>query len=99
MKPAASCVSNTRVTSVLQLRRRIAMSWRPACTSTSTVRVGEHARERLRVERLVAERVEHLGAHAVRRVGIGDRHLGEAQQRLVAALRDELGVDRHPSVG
>ena len=34
-RPAASWVSNTRVTSVSQTRRRIAMSWRPACTTTS----------------------------------------------------------------
>ena len=63
------------------------------------VGVGEHARERLRVRRVVAERVDHLGAHAVGRVGVGHRHLGQAQQRLVAALGHELGVDRHAPVG
>src|SRR5215217_1204762 len=64
MKPAASWVSNTRVTSVSQTRRRIAMSWRPACTDLD-LRVGEHAGERPGVGRVIPQRVEHLGAHSV----------------------------------
>ena len=63
------------------------------------LRVGEHARERRGVGRVVAERVEHLGAHAVGCVGVGHRDLGQAEQRLVAPLGHELRVDRDPPVG
>ena len=34
--PAATCVSKTLVNVVRQARRRIATSWRPACSTTST---------------------------------------------------------------
>jgi len=39
------------------------------------------------------DRVEDLGPHAVGRVRIGDRELGKAEHRLVAALGHELRVD------
>ena len=61
--------------------------------------VGQHARERGGVGRIVVERVDDLGAHAVGRVGVGHRHLRQAQLRLVAALGHELRVDRYTSVG
>ena len=60
--------------------------------------VGQHARERGRVGRVVRERIDHLGAHAVRRVRVGHGDLGQAQQRLVAALGHELRVDRDPTL-
>jgi hypothetical protein len=60
-------------------------------------RVGEHRGEWGGVERL--QRVEQRDPQAVRRVGVVGDDLDEAQQRAVAALRHELGVDPEPAAG
>ena len=56
------------------------------------LRVGEDERQRRAVQ-LFVERVEHLDA-AGAAVVPGDGDLDQAQQRAVAALTHELGVDR-----
>ena len=53
--------------------------------------VGEHARQRRPVEALL-QRVDQLDPQAGGVVG--DRELDQAQQRAVAALAHELGVER-----
>ena len=62
-------------------------------------RIGQHQGQRSGIGRVVSERVDHLGPHAVGRVRVGNCHLGKAQERLVAAFRHELRVDRDPAVG
>ena len=47
------------------------MSCRPAVHDNLDVGVCEHARERGGIGRVVAERVDHLGAHPVGGVGSG----------------------------
>ena len=97
-EPAAICVSKMFVTSVATTRRRIATSWRPACMTTSIVGVGQHLGERLVVEARAVERVEHGHVDLVA-VAVRDRDLHEAQQRLVAPLGHELGVDADSPTG
>ena len=58
--------------------------------------IGEHLGQRRRVDRLV-QRVDHVDAHLA--VGQRHRHLHQAQQRAVAALAHELGVDPQPAGG
>ena len=91
-KPAAICVSKmfvtVRVPDAAQDRDVLA----PGVEDDLDLRVGEHAGQRRGVERR-GERVEHLDplrSPSVRR----DGDLDEAQQRAVAALAHELGVDR-----
>ena len=57
--------------------------------------VGEQLRERLQLGLLV-QRVEHDDVEALL---VGDDDLDQAQQRAVAALADELGVDSEPLRG
>ena len=83
------------VTSVRHTRRSSATSWRPAWKHDLDVGVGEDVGERAGVE-VVLERVEHLDADLVA-VRLLDRDLDEAEQRAVAALAHELGVDAQPS--
>ena len=63
------------------------MSWRPACSTTSTA--GSASTPASAEVHARLERIEHrhLVAH---------RHLDQAEQRPVAALGHELGVDRQP---
>ena len=58
-KPAATCVSNTLLTSVAKRLRTSATSWRPACTTICDRGVGEHRSERGAVE-ILGERVDQL---------------------------------------
>jgi hypothetical protein len=60
--------------------------------------IGERTRQRRVVGSGVAERIEDVGTGALVRVGVGHRHLHQAQLSLVAALRDELGVDSQAPV-
>ena len=94
-KPAATCVSNTFVTSVASTRRASAMSWRPACTTTCTAGSASSAASGDAVEAL-GQRVQHLDAFGP---ALAERHgeLDQAQQRAVAALAHELRVEGDPA--
>ena len=75
------------------------MSWRPACTTTST-----SGSASTRASGAGSGGSSPSGSitsvrHAVGCVGVGHRHLGQAEQRLVAAFGHELRVDRDPLVG
>ena len=62
------------------------------------LRFGEQLGERADVE-LEVERVDQDRPDAARRFGVFDRDLGQAQQRPIAPLRHELGVDPEPAAG
>ena len=71
-KPAATCVSKTLRTSVPQVRRRIATSWRPACSTILDRRVREHLAQRRRARS--PERIQHLHVPPHRRRATWTRH-------------------------
>ena len=85
-KPAATCVSKTLVTSVSQQRRSSATSWRPAWRTISTSGSARHA---------ASGAGSNSGPPIGSRITISspDDDLHQAQQRPVAALGHELGVD------
>ena len=90
-------MSKIFVISVPQARRRIATSWRPACSTTSTAGSASSRGQRANVE--APERVDQ---NDLRLLGLGggqDRYLDEAEERAVAALGHEFGVDAKSSVG
>ena len=67
------------------------MSWRPACTTTSTSGSAS-TRASGAPSRRSSQRVDQLDPQAGG--AVGDRELHQAQQRAVAALAHELGVER-----
>ena len=79
-------------TSVRHVRLSSATSWRAACRTSSIVGVGERLGERSGVDGVV-ERVDDRDDELAAALD-GDLH--EAQQRLVAPLAHELGVDAEP---
>ena len=91
-KPAATCVSNTFVTSVLQAPAHERDVLAAGVHDDLDPGVREHRCQRRAVE-LLGQRIEHQDALA-RVLPFGDRELHQAQQRAVAALAHELGVQR-----
>ncbi len=88
-------MSKTFVTSVFQRAPQDRHVLAPGVHQNLHGRVCEHAREGREVE-ITLERVKHLGAHPVLGIWIRHGHLHQTQQRLIAALGDELRVDGNP---
>ena len=85
-KPAAIWVSNTFVNVVLPGAAQDRDVLAPGVHDDLDRRVGQHRGKRRRDRRARLERVEHDDL-------VADADLHEAEQRPVAALRHELGVD------